>query len=92
MASVSSDNILQSIREQGYWVHDDPNIGKRVDGVLKPRINLQALEALELCKVAVFDNTVRTPTVPKWQRAKSEEVAKQRPCAYHLQRAGRSLL
>jgi hypothetical protein len=58
MASASNDNILQAIRDQGYWVHDDSNIGKRVDGVLKPQINLQSVQALELCKMAAFDNTV----------------------------------
>ncbi|KAK7407903.1 hypothetical protein QQX98_009914 [Neonectria punicea] len=56
MALASSDDILRTIKEKGYWLLNDSNIGKRADGTLKPRIDLQTVEALELCKVSTFDN------------------------------------
>lgn len=59
MAAISSNEILRTIRKNGYWVSDNPAIGKRVDAVLIPRIDLQTAEALELLKASAFDDEVR---------------------------------
>lgn len=65
MASSTSTDILQAIKGKGYWLRDDADIGKRADSILKPRFNIQSVEALELCKVAAFDNEVGNSSISR---------------------------
>lgn len=69
MASILSNEILQAIKNDGYWKSDNADTGQRVDDVLRPRIDLQTTKALELLKASTFDNEVGKTIYPRLGRS-----------------------
>ncbi|KAK7214104.1 hypothetical protein V2G26_021282 [Clonostachys chloroleuca] len=50
------NDIASLIKEKGYWLLKDPDVGARADQFLKPRIDTQSVEALKLAKIYILDN------------------------------------
>jgi hypothetical protein len=47
-------DISKSIKEKGYWIAADAEIGRRVDPLVRDGFNFQTIEALDLCDFSIL--------------------------------------